>query len=303
MLGLEDIQGYDPLQVAAWVDLVTALNGAPQEYHGSDVYPTGLASPLLGLLNVRYLLIPSSFGSDRTDLAGLVAAWATVYDDGTTRVIENPTALPRLWAVERTRTVPAGEALPLLASGMVDPRTTALFEPGTGPTPPDVPVAEPGAAAPVLTLTDSGDPDTVRFTAMVDRPTVVVLSEVAYPAWTARIDGQPAELLTADHTLRAVVVPAGAHEVTLRYDSPATRYGLLKTLATVVVVLGGWLVALWRTGQRSTPLAPANSDARRGALERDQHGASLHPVSPRGDEARWGGVGEGPGLAISAETY
>lgn len=261
MLGLEDIQGYNPLQVQAYVDLVTAMNGAPQEYHGSDLYPGGLGSPLLDLLNVRYLIIPSSFGPDRTDLAGLVATWATVYDDGTVRVIENPGVLPRLWAVGETRTVPEGEALPLLADGTVDPVKTALFEAGVGPSPPVLPPSDAGTAAPVMALRQTGDPDTVRFDATVASDTLVVLSEVAYPGWVAEIDGEPADLLTADHALRAIVVPAGEHVVTLRYDSPATRLGLVISAATLTVVVGAWLVAIWRSrvgrpGAVSRPRGP-----------------------------------------------
>jgi len=247
LLGLEDVQGYNPIQVAAYVDLVTSMNGARQEYHGADLLPVGLDSPLLDLLGVRYLIVPSA----GTDGATTIPPWPIVYDDGSTRVVENPEALPRLWAVDGTMTVAAGGALPLLASGQVNPRTTAVFEEGTGPALPSPPVP-PGAgpaAAPILTLASSDDPDTVRFTSSAAADTVVVLSEVAYPAWTARVDGQPVELLTADHALHAVVVPAGDHEVVLRYDSPATRTGLVVTLATLLVVVMGWLVAVWRTGR------------------------------------------------------
>ena len=247
VLGLEDIQGYNPLQVQRYVDLITAMNGAPQEYHGSNLYPGGLGSPLLDVLNVRYLIVPSVFAADQTDLAGLMANWATVYDDGTVRVFQNPAVPPRLWAVSETRTVPKGEALPLLADGRADPLTTALFEEGVGPSPPVLPVAVAGTAAPALTIRPTDDPDTVRFEATVATDTLVVLSEVAYPGWVAEVDGEPTDILTADHTLRAVVVPTGEHVVTLRYDSPATRLGLLVTGLTLLLVVGAWLIAVWQT--------------------------------------------------------
>jgi hypothetical protein len=38
---------------------------------------------------------------------------------------------------------------------------------------------------------------------------VLVLSDNYYPGWTALLDGQPVELLRANHTMRAVRVPAG----------------------------------------------------------------------------------------------
>lgn len=247
VLGLEDVQGYNPLQLQAWVDLVTAMNGAAQEYHGSDVYPAGLESPLLDLIGVRFVIVPSAFGPDRTDLARLVATWPTVYGDGTARVVENPEVLPRIWAVTETITVGVGEALPLLASGQIDPATTAVFETGIGPTAPALMAAPDGAPEPVLTLTETTDPDVVRFSASITSDTLVVLSEIAYPAWSARIDGEPVELLTVDHALWAVVVPAGEHEVTLSYESTATRYGLAITMATLLAVVAAWAVAVWRS--------------------------------------------------------
>ena len=276
VLGLEDVQGYDPLQIQRYVDLVTAMNGAPQEYHGSDLYPGGPGSPLLGLLNVRYLIVPSAFGADRTDLAGLMATWATVYDDGTVRVIENPGVLPRLWAVSETRTVPEGEALPLLADGGVDPLTTALLEEGIGPSPPVLPRTVAGTAAPALTLRQTGDPDTVRFDATVATDTLVVLSEVAYPGWVADVDGEPTDLLTADHALRAVVVPAGEHVVTLRYDSPATRNGLFISGSTLLVVVVGWLIAVWRSRVSGSAVLQSPPPAKRDPL----HPSSRRAATP-----------------------
>ncbi len=249
ILGLEDIQGYNPLQIHGYVDLVTAMNDGPQEYHGANLLPPGLSSPLLGLLNVQYLVIPSGAGGDVDSRIGL-ASWTTVYDDGTVRVVQNPAALPRLWAVDNVETVAEGQALPLLATGAVDPRTTALMETGIGPDAPVLPAADPNAAGPTLMLQPTDDPDTIRFDATTASDTLVVLSEIAYPGWVAEIGGQATDLLTVNHTFRAVVVPAGQHAVTLRYDSPATRYGLLITGVTSVLTLAGWLAAVWFTRHR-----------------------------------------------------
>jgi hypothetical protein len=41
----------------------------------------------------------------------------------------------------------------------------------------------------------------------------VVFSEVMYPGWTARLDGAPTPILTANSNFRAVWVPAGRHQV------------------------------------------------------------------------------------------
>ena len=55
-LGLYDIQGYNPLHLSRYDEFMTALNGAPQDYHTAFLLPSGLRSPLLDLLDVRYIV-------------------------------------------------------------------------------------------------------------------------------------------------------------------------------------------------------------------------------------------------------
>jgi hypothetical protein len=76
---LQDVQGYNPVQLERFVDYMTALNGHPQEYHDANVYPEGLESPLLDLLNVRYVVVPAN--SQRDDIRRLVTSHPVVYRD------------------------------------------------------------------------------------------------------------------------------------------------------------------------------------------------------------------------------
>ena len=48
-------------------------------------------------------------------------------------------------------------------------------------------------------------------------PQLLFLSDAYYPDWQATIDGREAKILRADYAFRAVVVPAGNHEVTFDY--------------------------------------------------------------------------------------
>jgi uncharacterized membrane protein YfhO len=56
------------------------------------------------------------------------------------------------------------------------------------------------------------------------------VADAAYPGWTARVDGQPAPLLTANLMLRGVALPAGAHEITLEYRPASWQLGRLVSL-------------------------------------------------------------------------
>lgn len=53
--GLEDAQGYNPLQLRRYAEYLAALNGGPQDYHWALVY--NFQSPLVDLLNLRYVTL------------------------------------------------------------------------------------------------------------------------------------------------------------------------------------------------------------------------------------------------------
>ena len=242
-LGLEDIQGYNPIQLARYVDYVTVMNGVSQEYHGADVYPTGLDSPLLDLLNLRYLVVPA-----RNDLPTSLSDWEIVYADAEVYVLQNPDALERGWIVHDVRPAHA-DALASLAAGTVDPRQTALVE---GPVPP---VSQSGGGGTDdVDIIRSDDPDIVRLRVRTKEAGFLVLSEIAYPAWRATVNGAPVPLSVTNGTLRGLPVPAGDHMVELQLDSAAMRWGIAISVATFGLMLGAAVLAClpYRRAARST---------------------------------------------------
>lgn len=239
-LGLEDVQGYNPVQVARYVDYVTVMNGEQQEYHGANVFPRALDSPLLDLLNLRYLVVPAVLPSDRPDLLALVDRWDVVYRDEAVRVLRNPEALPRGWIVHEARRMDREESLDALAGGTFDPRRTALVE---GPLPPLEQPADAGADR--VEIVHGGHPDRLVARTRTDAAGLLVLSEVAYPAWQATVDGEPVSLVTVNGLFRGVPVPAGDHLVELRFVSGAMRAGLAISLATGGVVMVALVAAWW----------------------------------------------------------
>ncbi len=55
----------------------------------------------------------------------------------------------------------------------------------------------------------------------------LVLSQVWYPGWRARLDGRPLALYRTDHALLGAEIPDGRHELALEMTSPALEWGLL----------------------------------------------------------------------------
>ncbi|MEK6940797.1 MAG: hypothetical protein AABW49_02755 [Nanoarchaeota archaeon] len=69
---------------------------------------------------------------------------------------------------------------------------------------------------------------------------LLVLSEVWYPGWTARLNDKPLEIHRVDNTLKGVVISENG-ELVLEYKPKSFRTGLYITLMAVVLVIGFFL--------------------------------------------------------------
>ncbi len=243
LMGLQSLQGYNPTHISRYDEYMTALNGSDQEYHFLDVYEGGLNSPLLDLLNARYLIVPTHPSKENPQsiqhFEQFERTHPVVYEDDQSKVLENPQALPRAWIVHSAQRATPEEALDLLSSGEIEPRETVLLEdPPTG-------LAEPDdASAERASITEYGS-DGIQVETTTGAPGLLMLGEVYYPAWKAYVDGEPAPLYRADHLFRAVPVPAGEHTVELRYESRSLRAGTAISLLTVLALLALTAARLW----------------------------------------------------------
>ena len=66
---------------------------------------------------------------------------------------------------------------------------------------------------------------------------LLVLHDNHYPGWKAYVDGEPAPLLRANYTFRAVAVPAGDHRVEFVFWPASLQYGLLLAAVGAGVLL------------------------------------------------------------------
>jgi hypothetical protein len=85
---------------------------------------------------------------------------------------------------------------------------------------------------------ESESPNRIRLAA--EGPGWLILSEAAYPAWRATVDGKPAALRTAGGWWRAVEIGPGIHEVQMSYDARLSWIGLALTVCALLALLGAW---------------------------------------------------------------
>ena len=255
LAGLHSVQGYNPTHIARYDQFMSALNGDEQNYHFVDVYEKGLSSPLLDLLNVRYIIVPSHNSQEENrrglqhslrQFEGFEHTHPTIYEDGQSKVLENPNALPRAWIVHSARKEEnPKETLRLLGSGEVDPRQEALLEED----PPQQMSQPPGGSSAEQALVEEYGANSMKLKTSSGSAGLLVLSEVYYPAWKAYVDGEPAEVYATDQLLRSVPIPEGEHEVELRYESEALEAGITISMvacAVLVVLAFAAGVQYWR---------------------------------------------------------
>ncbi|MCT2584019.1 YfhO family protein [Actinophytocola gossypii] len=152
----------------------------------------------------------------------------TVAHAGSSVVWERTTALPRIrWASSAISTPYPNERVRLLAGGAVDPDQVVLNEHGapTDGEPADVEVTQDGF-------------DVIEATVDARGAGYLVVADALQAGWEVTVDGEPAELVPADHGVVAVAVPEGRHTVSLRYAAPYDNAGLWLTVGTGVVLVG-----------------------------------------------------------------
>ena len=122
--------------------------------------------------------------------------------------------LPRAYVVSNVEVVPEANAVERLLSPEFNARTTALL---SEPLPAGVTV-QPTTAQPVVNWLKRANNEQ-RIHVNADAPVLLVVLDNYYKAWKATVNGNDAPMLRANHTFRAIPVPAGPHEVVMRYDA------------------------------------------------------------------------------------
>ena len=233
---LADIRGYDSIIPKQYAELMGVL--APQ---GELLYnriapfynPDPLDSPIINLLNVKYVLTTRPLPN---------AGYALVYDDEI-KVYRNERVLPRAFMAPQARVIPDRAAL-LAEMQQFDPTREVLLE------------QEPGftSAASCTLKPVTIDKYTITEAVVKSDQTCaawLVLADSYFPGWIAQIDGEDAQLFRADYNFRAVFVPAGAHAVRFKYSPLSFRVGAITSFLGAMVLLLGFAYLAWRRFYRA----------------------------------------------------
>jgi len=178
------------------------------------------------MLNVQHLIT-------RRDLSH--GALKLVRQDGDVRLYQVFQQGALAWIVHDAElAADQATALRATAAPEFDPFQRAVLEQPPAPRP-----QPPTGAERVALVTFENQ--RVVVDVILTAPGVVVLSEMAYPGWNVRANGQKADALRAYGLLRAVALPAGNWRIEWRFEPLIAYGGLAVSLATMTIIcVGAW---------------------------------------------------------------
>jgi len=153
--------------------------------------------------------------------------------------LTNVHALGNVWLVEKSLTVENADA-ELEAVKTVDPSRVAVVDRRFAGL---VSLNESPASSADAIYLSSYKPNLLTYESSLTADRIAVFSEIYYPhGWKAFVDGKPAEHFRTDYVLRGMVVPAGKHTVTFKFEPQSYKTGNRVSLASSLILI---LVLAW----------------------------------------------------------
>jgi hypothetical protein len=241
--GISDVQGYSPVLIDYYVEFMQLIEEdvASTRMVYSLKHAASTISPLLDLLNVKYVVTLAEPGEEMVELEESEPSLELVFD-GEVKIYQNKDVLPRAFFVPQHVIAGSGdEALTLLGAEGFDPASVVILE---GSPASMTVVTEASAAEPRVEIVEY-TPNRVVIDAFTPSDGFLVLSDLYYPGWQTMVDGVESEVYKADYAFRAVQLEAGEHCVEFLFDPISFKIGLgvsLVALLALAGLAGSWLV-------------------------------------------------------------
>ena len=245
---IADVRGYDSIILRQYVEYMRLIQEQTELPYNRIApiftsHPEALDSPLLDMLNVKYVLT--------TKERSIQNKGYTLAYDGEIRIYRNEEAMPRAFLVPKAVNIPNVEERQK-ALRSLNPREVVVLE--------ETPQQEEAGQVPA---TFSQQVEAIHYTANevivavnTPIPCYLVLGDSFFEGWLAFIRPfeaespetaeQSAHIYRANGAFRAVAVPAGHWVVRFKYSPNAVKYGLYLSFLSATVLLlclglWGWL--------------------------------------------------------------
>ncbi len=232
--GIQSAGGYHAAKMRKFQDVVDVTGNE----NGNGIF-----NPFMfNLLNTKYIIANGGLTEDRTRFTPVFQSHEAAPSEGGKQgqpniVWQNPQVLPRAFFAYRYEVKPKLDILHAMHDGTFNPRDVAYFD--EAPKGISALATQPLDSTESVTLKDYKN-EQVLLETKASGNRLVFMSDTWYPDWTATIDGKEMPIYRADYAFRAIVVPAGVHEVKFSYYDPKYETGRTISLGTNSLALIGF---------------------------------------------------------------
>lgn len=213
------IAGYHPAKLRIYQDLIE-----------QQLQKQPMNEKVLDMLNTKYFI--------QKDQNGQTQAFQ-----------QRPTALGNAWFVKAVRFVPTAEA-EMRALDNLNAKDTAVIREEYRS---QVGAFQFDSSATIQLVKNDNDIITYKYNAPSNQ--LAVFSEIFYDkGWKAFVDGKETPIVKANYVLRAMMLPAGAHNIEFRFEPQAYLTGktiaLIATIALVLLVAAA-IYLVWKRNRQA----------------------------------------------------
>ena len=226
---IQDIGGYAsfyPKQYGEFLHLSQYGSNVPfSDNFNRWIFFRTFGSPLLDLINTKYLLLPShvSQGSDKLKL---------VYDNEI-KIYENRDVFERVFFVTGYEYCDSKKSAyrKISTYNLEDFREKVILL--KMPPVEFIKNSQHSNKAETSINIISYNPEKIEMDVKTDKDGFLIISDNYHPSWIAKVDGKETEIFCANYIMRTVPIKIGSHKLILTFHSKST---------TAWIVFTGWLV-------------------------------------------------------------
>lgn len=248
------VGGYASMFPASYLELLAPMELAETgtrvgERLSSYIEPIGFMAPLLPLLNVKYLVAPN----DAALPDGAGSRYQLVHRSDLA-VFRANRYLPRAFFVSGYERLPTrADVIARMLRPDFDPSRLAIGERDLPHV--DSAGAQTSVGSPTIRLSRPSS-DRLNVNVETPGPGVLVVSEQFFPGWEAFVNGERTEIIPVNAVLMGIALPAGAHEVVMRYFPPGIARGAPLALVTALLMMAAAIVDIRKNRPAKPPSTP-----------------------------------------------
>ncbi|MFA7336433.1 MAG: YfhO family protein [Candidatus Obscuribacterales bacterium] len=240
--GIPSLRVHNPMLPTRFADFAVLCGAQLDEFRNQAyVQADGRAcvTEFVDLASVKYLVsqfkpLPARYKQIFTTSEGI-------------SVYENSQSLPEAYLVSSCRLSSSKDATnAFLQAASFDPEREVILETAKGKTGvSSVESSLPHGQSPMKALSvQRPSANKILIGYSCPEKVCLVLTDTFYPGWKATIDGKDTDILRANLLFRAVLVPAGEHNVSFEYDPLSFRLGVILAALSTLLIVRGLIVPL-----------------------------------------------------------